>query len=172
MAFGRTDSAGDGTPALRQRKHLRRLGMVFERGRAPLFLVAVCARHGSPMLADPRIHEILVCCWCDALAVYGWAVGRYVVMPDHVHFFAAPSTDNAKDISDFVGGWKNWTQRQIRKSALPWFAWQHEFFDHLMRSNESYAEKWEYVRSNAVRAGLVAAQEDWPYQGEIGALSW
>ena len=29
------------------------------------------------------------------------------------------------------------------------------FFDHLIRHSESYSEKWEYVRQNPVRAGLV-----------------
>jgi len=41
------------------------------------------------------------------------------------------------------------------------------FFDHLLRNDESYAQKWEYVRENPVRAGLVHCSEDWPYQGEI-----
>ena len=45
--------------------------------------------------------------------------------------------------------------------------WQAGFFDHLLRSSESYAEKWEYVRQNPVRAGLVAHWDDWSYQGEI-----
>jgi REP element-mobilizing transposase RayT len=93
-------------------------------------------------------------------------------MPDHVHLFAAPSSRDAKQLSDFIGGWKNWTQGRVRESVLPSFAWQREFFDHLMRSSESYADKWEYVRLNPVRAGLVARPEDWPYQGEINALRW
>ena len=34
--------------------------------------------------------------------------------------------------------------------------WQSEFFDHVIRSADSYTEKWNYVRENPVRAGLVA----------------
>jgi hypothetical protein len=45
--------------------------------------------------------------------------------------------------------------------------WQKGFFDHLIRSDESHAEKWKYVRENPVRAGLVAKAEDWPYGGFI-----
>ena len=45
--------------------------------------------------------------------------------------------------------------------------WQEGFFDHLLRSYESYAQKWEYVRMNPVRAQLSKTPEDWPYQGEI-----
>jgi hypothetical protein len=45
--------------------------------------------------------------------------------------------------------------------------WQPEFFDHLLRSGESMAEKWMYVRENPVRAGLVAQAEIWPYAGSV-----
>jgi REP element-mobilizing transposase RayT len=44
--------------------------------------------------------------------------------------------------------------------------WQRGF-DHLIRKTESYAQKWDYVRENPVRAGLVNRHEDWPFQGGI-----
>jgi len=34
------------------------------------------------------------------------------------------------------------------------------FFDHILRNDESYSEKWEYVRENPVRAGLVQRAQD------------
>lgn len=48
--------------------------------------------------------------------------------------------------------------------------WQPEFFDHVLRSSESYSEKWDYVRQNPVRAQLVKGANDWPWQGEIEEL--
>ena len=45
--------------------------------------------------------------------------------------------------------------------------WQEEFFDHVLRSKESYAEKWDYVRDNPVRAGWAKRAEDWPYAGWV-----
>jgi len=45
--------------------------------------------------------------------------------------------------------------------------WQRGFFDHLLRNEESYGQKWNYVRENPVRAGLIQRFEDWPYAGEI-----
>ena len=50
--------------------------------------------------------------------------------------------------------------------------WQERFFDHLLRSKESYSQKWAYVRQNPVRAGLAARHENWPYQGEIVRLTF
>jgi putative transposase len=48
--------------------------------------------------------------------------------------------------------------------------WQKGFFDHVLRSEESYSEKWLYVVENPVRRGLVAQAQDWPFQGEIAPL--
>jgi len=48
--------------------------------------------------------------------------------------------------------------------------WQEGFFDHVLRYDESYAQKWEYVRSNPMRAGLAHDPDERPYQGEIVVL--
>jgi hypothetical protein len=50
--------------------------------------------------------------------------------------------------------------------------WQPEFFDHVLRSANSYSEKWDYVRNNPVRAGLAGTAEAWPYSGEFENLSF
>ena len=160
------------TAGQRERRHLRRLGEIFDSRRAPLFFLTVCARHRQPVLADGLPFRILVGAWHDALPIHGWMVGRYVVMPDHVHFFATPATESAKPLSACIGAWKQWTSRQMHELGLGGFAWQPEFFDHLLRSDESYGEKWEYVRCNPLRPGLVECAEGWPYQAEVHSLSW
>ena len=50
--------------------------------------------------------------------------------------------------------------------------WQPDFFDHVIRSFESYEEKWKYVRLNPLRAGLVEIADEWPYQGEMDELRY
>jgi hypothetical protein len=37
---------------------------------------------------------------------------------------------------------------------------------------DSYDSKWDYVRTNPVRHGLVDAVADWPFQGEFRVLDW
>jgi hypothetical protein len=50
--------------------------------------------------------------------------------------------------------------------------WQMDCWDTQLRAGQSYGAKWDYVRNNAVRHGLVARAEDWPYQGELNILPW
>ena len=58
-------------------------------------------------------------------------------------------------------------KRQLRLTTP---VWQEEFFDHVLRSSESYSEKWNYVRNNPLRHGLIANADDWPWQGQIEEL--
>jgi putative transposase len=150
-------------------KHLRRLERIWIDW--PICFVTTCTHNRKAFLTRDEVAKILIDEWRAAHDRHGWAVGRYVVMPDHVHFFCR-SELGAKPLSQFIGFWKSYTSRRIRALSQPRSApaattlWQREFFDHLLRSNESYAEKWNYVRENPVRAGLVESANDWPYAGE------
>ena len=89
------------------------------------------------------------------------ALGRYVIMPDHVHLFVRGGRDFT--LSSWIGGVKRAISVTLKTPQL----WQSGFFDHILRSDESYAEKWNYVHENPVRAGLVKSTSDWPYKGEV-----
>jgi putative transposase len=134
----------------------------------PVYFITACVAKRRPLLANDLAHVIFRDKWSGLSGRHGWAVGRYVVMPDHVHFFLRPLLDGAKPLSEIVGRWKEWTAKRIL-SALGESAplRQPEFFDHVLRSEDSMSEKWVYVRENPVRAGLVAVAEDWPYAGSI-----
>lgn len=89
-------------------------------------------------------------------------------MPDHVHFFASALIDESKGLSQVMAKWKEWTaKRFLRQTDAKPPLWQPEFFDHLLRSDESRSQKWDYVWANPVRAGLVEQPKDWPYAGSI-----
>jgi len=82
-------------------------------------------------------------------------------MPDHVHLFVRG--DPGFVLSKWVSGLKRAMSVAVEKHRL----WQPGFFDHVLRSAESYSEKWHYVRENPVRAELVDDAAKWPYQGEV-----
>jgi len=61
-----------------------------------------------------------------------------------------------------LGGWVGALKRVVGKAVQrndprdP--IWQRGFFDHILRSAESYSQKWKYVCENPVRAGSWKAQ--------------
>lgn len=124
---------------LRVRKHLRRLERIWIQD--PIYFVTTCTYQRKQILACQEIADILIKEWKSARHRHGWAIGQYVVMPNHVHFFCSPELD-AKALPTFVGSWKEWTSKAIKHQLrLTTPVWQEEFFDHVLRSSESYSEK-------------------------------
>jgi REP element-mobilizing transposase RayT len=91
-------------------------------------------------------------------------------MPDHIHVFV--SAEGSVALSRWVGSLKMFLSKIWRRAGTPGPHWQEGFFDHIMRSGESYSEKWSYVAQNPVRAALVTRTDDWPFAGEIEVLRW
>jgi len=77
--------------SMSMRKHLRRLERVWIDW--PIYFVTTCAFKRRPILASNEVAEILADEWRDAHGRHGWAIGRYVIMPDHVHFFCSAELD-------------------------------------------------------------------------------
>ena len=110
---------------------------------------------------------LLIECWRRA---DHWRVGRYVVMPDHVHLFCAPASFPRRPLKRWMAFWRaEVTRRWPWPDEKP--IWQKDFFDRQLRSGDSYSQKWLDVRENPRRAGL-AETESWPWQGELTPLSW
>jgi putative transposase len=130
-----------------------------------IVFLTVCTKERQPWLADDAVHRALREVWCDATA---WVVGRYVLMPDHLHLFASPGTPELP-LDNWVRFWKS---QFTRRHGNPAHAWQTDHWDRRLRNDESYSEKWDYVGDNPVRAGLVERSDDWPYQGELNELQW
>ena len=162
------------------RRRPPRLAEVFHTHVSPVYLVTFCAMYRRPILSRHTVHAAFQEYAERGATEKAVAVGRYVIMPDHVHLFVCGG-DNF-DLGFWVRGLKRAMAKAVVVAAVPAAEndtapvtgattperiWQPGFFDHLLRSSESYAEKWNYVRENPVRAGLVQLAEDWPYQGEI-----
>lgn len=143
-----------------------RLESVFACYNPPLYFITFCAMHRHPVLNTPAVHENFITFARNAER-HGVAFGRYVIMPDHIHCFIR-----------IAPGLKVGTTIRLLKRALssaidePAPHWQPGFFDHVLRHSESYAEKWNYVVQNPVRAGLVQHADEWPFQGEIVSIRY
>ena len=210
-------------PELSTRHHPSRNSvMTYHDNRAIMLYVTVVTANRMPMLAFKAVADCILTAWRAANA---WLVGRYVIMPDHVHFFCAPASYPPPDFRRWMKRWKSLATLAIRRlwaaqaggsqlvateaagagagaincappvegtRDVPRMAqaggsqlvateaanvrnpplWQRDCWDRQLRTGESYAQKWEYVRNNPVRKGLVANADDWLYQGELNVLDW
>ena len=138
--------------------------------RSTILFVTLCTEGRMPILASHNIVSLIVSAWS---AADKWIVGQYVIMPDHIHFFCSPATNPPYDFQKWIIYWKRLTtQIAARADARPSRLWQSGCWDTQIRTGSQYKEKWEYVRNNPVRKGLVVHADDWPYQGQMNVLEW
>jgi REP element-mobilizing transposase RayT len=142
----------------------QRLHWVFQKYDPPLYFVTFNTQRRRKLLATDPVHQAFIH-FANEGEAHRVSVGRYVIMPDHVHLFVRGSFDFV------LAQWVRLLKRKL-SSSIPQKAphWQNGFFDRVIRHSESYSAKWEYVRQNPVRAGLVAGSDDWRWQGEIVGL--
>jgi REP element-mobilizing transposase RayT len=90
-----------------------------------------------------------------------------VVMPEHVHLLLTPLNDDRGSIIPLhrvLKGIKGVSARRVNQLlATQGPLWQDESFDHVLRSDESFQAKVDYIRQNPVRRGLVSTPDAYPW---------
>jgi len=105
----------------------------------PFYFVTFNTFPRRPILATTEVHTCFRS-FAQKAKSFNVAVGRYVIMPDHIHLFVMLPREGL-----VLGEWTKALKRTLGKTliqtghSLP--HWQKGAFDHLMRSGESYTEK-------------------------------
>jgi len=118
------------------------------------------AAAGPRWLEDERIAQSVA----DALRFGEWQLHLYklrawVLMVNHVHILIHPQATLAR-ITKAV---KNFSAQQanalLGRAGRPF--WQHESYDHWVRSPKELEKIVRYIEENPLKAGLVGRVEDW-----------
>ena len=131
-----------------------------------VYFITLCVADRQKVLANQPVWQV---CLDTFKRLDQWEVLSALAMPDHLHALIAPLSDRDASVSAFVKWFKRWFNETYWKckpsvsDGTPW-QWQEGCFDRLLRSDESASEKWDYIRQNPIRAGLVTDTDDWPYQ--------
>ena len=134
---------------------------------AVILLLTVCTRNRRKILAHEWVHQLIRRSWIQCS---DYSVGRYVIMPEHIHVFVGEGNLSRYRLEHWVAAWKSFLSRRwpdVYEKPI----WQRRFWDRQIRSSDEYDQKWLYVRNNPVRHGLVENADEWPFQGSINILS-
>ncbi|MEW6347664.1 MAG: transposase [Thermodesulfobacteriota bacterium] len=93
-------------------------------------------------------------------------IDAYVVMPDHVHLLVKPMGEWT--VGRILQGIKGFAEREInmrlnRKGPF----WQDERFDHLVRNDGDWLDKFDYIHGNPARGRLVKRPQDYPFSSLV-----
>jgi putative transposase len=142
---GDSGRTGDGDIAATAEAAPKAMDWVF--ADRPIYFVTACVEGRRPILANRRVLDAFREFCCTGLE-RGFFVGRFVLMPDHLHLFIVVSREVPHALSIWMKGLKRSLTRVLDEMGVSSPHWQKGFFDHVMRSGESYSEKWNYVRAN------------------------
>ncbi len=101
-----------------------------------------------------------------------WDGKRYllhaaVVMQDHVHVLITPTLKGQGtwfSLEEIFHTNKSFTAHEINKTTgQTGSLWQDERFDRIVRDEQEFLEKWNYIRNNPVKAGLAQTPEEYPW---------
>jgi len=153
---------------LPERGHPAHFPPVEKNNRAIVLFLTVCSKDRKKIFDSPEFHSLIRNAWAENRE---WAVGSYVIMPDHIHLFCSPATAYPASLKRWVMKWKsycsrNWHDRKFGE------IWQRDYWDRQLRQSDSYREKSDYIRMNPVRKGLVSLSKEWLFQGTFSPLIW
>ena len=112
---------------------------IFEEYDFPVWFVTFNTHHRVRLLANDAVHARFR--WfATGAAQRHIVVGRYVLMPDHVHFFVAGPREF--DLSAWVRALKLALSSRIER---PGPHWQEGCVDHLLREPEAWPCVGEYA---------------------------
>jgi REP element-mobilizing transposase RayT len=110
----------------------------------------------KPVVAD-QVSETLRHFDRVRYCVYAWCV-----MPNHVHVLFRLLADC--ELAEVLHTWKSYSaksaNRLLRRTGR---FWQHEYYDHLIRSEEEFYRTVTYILNNPKKAGL----RNWRWVGVV-----
>ncbi len=99
-----------------------------------------------------------------------FSVIAYCFMPDHVHLLVQSMSPSCS-LEKFVHAAKQYSGFAYAKHTGQQL-WQHSYFDHALRDDESIGRAVRYILGNPIRAGLVQRVDEYPFSGsEIYTMS-
>jgi len=128
---------------------------------------ALDTAHAGPVwLRDARVAR-LVAESCHHRHGRTYDLDTFCIMPNHVHLVFRPlaKTDGSyHSLSAIMHSLKGYTAHQANQVLGRTGAfWQHENYDHVVRSEDEWHRIVTYLLSNPVKAGLVDRAEDWKW---------
>jgi putative transposase len=134
----------------------------FDYAQAGAYFVTITARNWTGAFSAVRCKtakltragEMVSAIWLSLPARFpGVTIDEFIAMPDHLHGIvllsgAAGAMNRAPTLGEVVRVLKAASARQLRISGFPDFAWQRNFYEHVVRNGADLDRVRQYIRAN------------------------
>jgi putative transposase len=122
---------------------------------------ALARNHGCQWLSDTRVARQVAEAIRAGESRKLYELSAWVVMPNHVHMLILPQAALSV-ITHWIKG-RSARQANLLLGRKGESFWQHESYDHWVRSERELRRIVAYIEENPVSAGLAGRPEDWPW---------
>ena len=151
----------------RKRLHLKDFDY---RGSSYVYFVTMCTANKQPYFLDSRMAKIIEDEMTFRKEKKEIKLFCYCIMPDHLHLLFSLTSDFQKRLQDWVSAFKRFTAKASFALYDVRPLWQKNFYDHVVREDESLLEIAKYIIQNPVRKGIVSKWESYPYSRMVDPL--
>jgi REP element-mobilizing transposase RayT len=143
-----------------------------------VFFITICTAENKPYFSNPDICKVILNELDYRHTQKEIKIFCYCIMPDHLHMLISLEKNYKEKIGAFgertlqnwVSAFKRYTSREGRRMYNIHAFWQKNFYDHIVRSDESLLEICQYILNNPVRKEIVSNWEEYPYSKIIDPL--
>jgi putative transposase len=146
---------------IREKAH--RLAPDNYQGRVSVFFTAII-HDRNPVFTDGSIFPEFERMLLASVKRHFCSLPIYLFMPDHLHVIIDGELDHSntlqamKAFKQQSGFWFSKNMRDTR--------WQKDFYDRILRNDESLENIVEYILHNPVRAGIAFDWKKYPFKGQ------
>jgi len=163
-------------PEIHHRRSIRLKG--FDYSQAGAYFVTICTYRKEMYLRDPALVKLVQQVWDTIPQHHSAVrTDEFVVMPNHVHgillldvrrgrmhpaldrgaihvsttlggIYPAPTKIKRAPLPIVVQNFKAEVTRQIRRTTQIYFAWQRNYFEHVIRNEDELYRVRRYIRDN------------------------
>ena len=160
----------------RKQRHLKNLDYS---SNTYVFFLTICAYDKQPHFSKSEITEIITSELEYRRQKREIRLFCYCLMPDHLHLLISFDDAYAKKIGAFgeralqnwVSIFKRYTSRIVYQKCGISPLWQKNFYDHVVRNDESLIGICEYILNNPVRRGITSSWEEYRYSKTVDPLA-
>ena len=118
---------------------------------------------GRPIVELSQLGKIADNAIPDIENKYDISIEKHVIMPNHIHMIVfikdremRATARVAPTLGNIIGGYKSlitnkWLNICKQHNITMGQIWQRGFYDHIIRTEQDYAQIWQYIDENPVK---------------------
>jgi putative transposase len=132
------------------------------KGGSFVYFVTICTDGAERYFSNPSISRTLAADLefraKDQIILY-----CYCIMPDHLHLLFSFHEKYTGTLQNWVSAFKRFGIKEVNKKFGIRIKWQRNFYEHVVRSDESLESIGNYILNNPVRKGMADSWEDYEF---------